>query len=545
MVLAAVGLLALAASPSPVSASKAAPKTNDNPLCSRLGKEIQASSGAQMFCYGSQPTGNGVVRGTPGASFGPNSNAASPSEDVSPAGVQAYGQSEVSIAATGNYVVEAWNDATGFFSPCPSPLHKEELTGFGFSNDGGSTFVDQGGVPVSDCNSAVAFGDPSVEAYTSGGTSYFYISSLYDSPFFNGPSQLALNACTVVGSGSSATLSCNNAIPAASSSECSPFGFCSFLDKEFLAIDATRGLLYMSYTEFGIHRGTAFGVIKLAVCDIGNGAMGGTAASPVCTPGSAPTSYLTLSRTSQCENEGAYPAVDAATGDVYVAYEHNWATNFFSFKCAHQVTSNVVNFVDASCLTLPVASCSGPTAVNRVTVISMDAAFIPGYNRFPASDFPRIAVSDQNGSVSIVWNDARNHPLGDILLESYDLQTLSRVQTNPVQLNAAATSGGMNFMPALRGANPNGNLDVSWFSRTNANSTLTDVSFAGGVNPRTHHPVTSNSVVTTQSSDWNAVSSDIIPNFGDYTDNYVDGFRSYVAWSDGRIGEPQPFDAHR
>ena len=100
-------------------------------------------------------------------------------------------------------------------------------------------------------------------------------------------------------------------------------------------------------------------------------------------------------------------------------------------------------------------------------------------------------------------------------------------------------------MPALRSANSKGNLDVSWFSRTNANSTLTDVSFAGGVDPRTHHPVTSNSVVTTQSSDWNAVSSDIVPNFGDYTDNYVDGFRSYVAWSDGRIGEPQPFDAHR
>src|SRR5437660_12650212 len=77
MVIAAVGLFALAVSPSPVSASKAPTTTNDNPLCSRLGKEIQASSGAQMFCFGSQRTGDGVVH-SPDASFGPNSNAASP-----------------------------------------------------------------------------------------------------------------------------------------------------------------------------------------------------------------------------------------------------------------------------------------------------------------------------------------------------------------------------------------------------------------------------------------------------------------------------------
>jgi hypothetical protein len=52
-------------------------------------------------------------------------------------------------------------------------------------------------------------------------------------------------------------------------------------------------------------------------------------------------------------------------------------------------------------------------------------------------------------------------------------------------------------------------------------------------------------------SDWLAVSSDIIPNFGDYTDNYVAAtavapFTSetlYVAWSDGRLGDPQPFEA--
>jgi hypothetical protein len=49
------------------------------------------------------------------------------------------------------------------------------------------------------------------------------------------------------------------------------------------------------------------------------------------------------------------------------------------------------------------------------------------------------------------------------------------------------------------------------------------------------------------------VSSDITPNFGDYTDIYVNakigtptntGLRVYPAWSDGRLGDPQPFNAH-
>jgi hypothetical protein len=59
-------------------------------------------------------------------------------------------------------------------------------------------------------------------------------------------------------------------------------------------------------------------------------------------------------------------------------------------------------------------------------------------------------------------------------------------------------------------------------------------------------------VVTTGPSNWNAVSSDVIPNFGDYTDSYqiatgsapFVGDTFFVAWSDGRLGDPQPFNDH-
>jgi hypothetical protein len=58
--------------------------------------------------------------------------------------------------------------------------------------------------------------------------------------------------------------------------------------------------------------------------------------------------------------------------------------------------------------------------------------------------------------------------------------------------------------------------------------------------------------MTTAPSDWSAVSSNIVPNFGDYTDNYVErvgtapynGTALYTAWSDRRLGVPQPFEAH-
>jgi len=115
-----------------------------NPFCSRLGKQYEASSAAQAYCFG--PQLNKGAHGLPAIAEGPsaarNVDAARPSEDVSPAGVSAQGQSEVSIAAAGPYVVEAWNDSTGFITACPAPMSKEEITGLGFSANGGKSFTD-------------------------------------------------------------------------------------------------------------------------------------------------------------------------------------------------------------------------------------------------------------------------------------------------------------------------------------------------------------------------------------------------------------------
>ncbi len=554
--------LALTSAPTPVAA--AGGTKSNNAFCSRLGHSIQASSGAQMYCLGSQPNGNKAaamramtVNSAAKKGSGNNVNAASLQEDVSPSGVRAYGQSETSIASAGSYVVEAWNDATGFFAPCGSPMNKEEGTGFGFSNDGGKTYTDMGGLPNSNCATSKLEGDPSVEAYTVGGSTYFYIGSIFI-PFNVPQNTLSVTACKVNGSGSAATLACGQPIVAAISSECAaPFGFtfCSFLDKDFLSIDPGRGRLYMSYTEFGpdFLSPDSNGVIELAVCDLS------TPGSPTCHNGSdgsitgagaAALPYFVVAPADPnfCENEGAYPAVDRATGDVYVAYEHNWATNISGCfnpntgTVTSTPTQTVMNRVPFSCLTLTAtASCAGPSETAAVNIVSMAAAFIPGYNRFPMNDFPRIAVSTGRGTVSMVWNDARTAPLGDILLQSYRLGTLSPVRATPVRVNSA--TGGANFLPGLRNANGRGDLQVSWYSRKTGNTALTDVT-ATSINPLAGGPA-GNQTVTNVTSDWNAVSSDIVPNFGDYTDNYAAGGNDDVAWSDGRLGEPQPFSAVR
>jgi hypothetical protein len=541
------------------AAAQANSKSTNNPVCARNGQSIELSQGGQMFCKGPQSNGptspSSTSSSSSNPSFGSNVDTASPQEDVTPSGVQIHGQSEVSVASAGPYVVEAWNDGTGFFAPCGSPMNKEELTGFGFSNDGGKTFTDLGGLPNANCATSLYEGDPSVGVYTVGGSTYFYISSIFI-PFNVPEDALAMAACKVVGSGATATLSCSQPIVAAISSDCATFTFdgfsftfCSFLDKDFLSVDPVHGRLYVSYTEFGVTANFA-GEIELAACDLSS------PASPTCHNGSdgsitgtgapaAPYFVVAPGDPNFCENEGAYPAVDAATGAVYVGYEHDWFSGLFNCGPG-ETTQNVMNSVPFSCLTLSATSpCSGPAATQAINIDSLEAAFIPGYNRFPMNDFPRLAVSDPAGTVSMVWNDARQHGTGDIFLQSFNLGSLTPVQSGPVRINSRTDTGGWTFLPAVRQAGSNGSLNVSFYSRSSANTALTNVKASLKVDPRTTiTPTRSDTTITTGPSDWNAVSSIIIPNFGDYTDNYFVGTTLYVAWSDGRLGFPNPFEDH-
>ena len=534
--------------------------TNKHPLCKALAAgTVHASSGAQMWCFGPRQNGPRVhldflrtFPTIPGSGFTSNNiDAASFSEDVTNNGERGSGQSETSIAASGHYVLEGWNDSTGFFAPCPSPENKEELSGFGFSSDGGKTFTDLGGPPNSNCNKFRYEGDPSIDAYVVGGHTYFYYSSLFPSLTGTDFNAIALTACQVQ-PGSPATLACSQPIIAGASTQCES-GFCSFLDKDFMTIDRAHGRLYVTYTEFGITFGSQ---IEVATCDLGNafggpGPLGGVPAAPVCENGSAasattpPPAYLIAEPADLvnfCELEGAYPATSKG-GDLYVANEFNWGD-----FCASQHLEQVA-FVPHSCLTLPAASC-GPAASTAIPIVSTDTTEIPGYNRGTGNDFPRIAVSDSKGTVSIVWNDTRSNPQADILLQSLWLGNLGPVQVAPVKLNNDKGIGTLHFLPSLRNVDAKGLLNVAWYDRRrNPGSTETDLFAALGVDPTTSASPSTNVRVTNIATDWLSVGSIIIPNFGDYTDNYIDisGTTStmFAAWSDGRYNIPQPFAAHQ
>jgi hypothetical protein len=553
VVVAVAGAAALVAAvliPAASASTRAGSTTAKNPICSRLGS-VGVSAGAHMYCQGpvnnSTTSRNSAVRKLSRSTGTPkNVNAARLHEDIAPRGVRAYGQSEESVAAVGKDVVEAWNDSTGFFVLGCVSSQKEQLTGYGFSANGGKTFTDEGGLPVdtTDCNAGWRFeGDPSVEGISSGGTTYFYISSLYIN-IVTGQSDIAFDTCTVSGK----SLTCNRT-PTVVAAGVTPSNVSpgDFLDKDYLALDPdpTRHRLYATYTRFSPTAPN--GQVELAACNIS------TAATPVCDPGTSTTPYYVVQPpdVNGCEHEGAYPAVDPSTGDVYVAWEYNWATNFLVAACANTRTQERVAFVPNSCLTLPTSTCTSPATQVSININSLDAAFIPGFNRnpgaaAPANDFPRIAVSDKSKTVTIVWNDVGRRATGDILMQSYGLgASLTPVQSHPVRLNnnKGAT---WNFMPGLRNADKSGLLDVIWFDRRNSNPSCeacTDVYAALKVSPKATKTPKSNVRITNVSSNWNAQSSDVEPNFGDYTDDLVVGKFLYTAWADGRLSDPQPFFA--
>lgn len=152
------------------------------------------------------------------------------------------------------------------------------------------------------------------------------------------------------------------------------------------------------------------------------------------------------------------------------------------------------------------------------------------------------------GSDEKIWSFANNEGyLGDILLQSYELDSLNYIQGSPVRLNTDDSFDDMHTMPGLKNTSSDGLINVTWYDRRgkNAGTGKTDVYGALNVKPTTENTPGSNLRITNESTDWLATSSVIVPNFGDYTDNFVSPSNTlFVAWSDGRSGVPQPYEAH-
>ena len=140
-------------------------------------------------------------------------------------------QSEVSVGVHGNLLVAAWNDGEGFEDG-------SSTQGFGYSTDGGATWVD-GGSPPTTGGIRLWNSDPQIAVNPQTGA--FYFSALCEpTPFTNGigvvkgtfvDGRLVWGTPRLVVSGADAGV---------------------VFDKEWLAVDSASGRLYLSYSRFTV-----------------------------------------------------------------------------------------------------------------------------------------------------------------------------------------------------------------------------------------------------------------------------------------------------
>jgi hypothetical protein len=453
-----------------------------------------------------------------------------------------------------------WNDITGATYTDSTQL-AASLTGVGLSGDGGSSFSDLVGLPNGNPDEQW-FGDPTVASLGDG--RHFVVGSLYMPSLTScndglpAEGTVAVSVATVNTAGSAATFTAPVVVAPAGNLcdllSTTPPPDISLLDKDFLSYDPASRTLAVSYTRFfltGIHSG--LGQIEVARAHIPATPTALSAASfgtPITVwpeeqfcPAGTPSSERT-----QCgaDNQGAYPAV-APGGDIYVAWERNVDSNLgvsgdpYVYEHAARIPAGS-NAVAIGGPAHPVVVSAGQPhgSPDHLGVKSLDGSVIAGYSRGIGQDFPRLAFDAAAHAVVFVWNDASNHPLGDIWLRSAPaaLTALGAVQ----RVNDDADFS-LHFLPAVS-VRSNGTICTSWYDRRLSGPVSAVTDYYGECRP-SPTSAASDFRITTASTDWLGTSSLINPNFGDYTDNATNGTTTFFTWSDGRLGIPQPFVDHR
>jgi hypothetical protein len=404
---------------------------------------------------------------------------------VNDRGQPGLGQSEVTIAEHGGTIVVGYNDAAGFED------FNEGLTGWAISHNRGRSFLDGGGLPHMASSGFIHFGDPGLAA-DNGGTFYFT-----DLCFDFNTDPVLSGICLTTGRRHGQTIDWGTPIYVVSTLP-------EFLDKPFIAVDPQGRDVYVSYTRFSDE--LPCGQIEVIASHNGGQSFGGPV---VVQPGE------------NCVvNQGSEPAI-GPNGQVYITFERDWLTSLTPRIMASRS-------LDAG------ASFSPPAVVHTITSI----AFNPpsGYNRETINDYPRIAAAITGpfrGGVYITYHDASSGAPDVFVSRSSDGLSWS----GPVRVNHATAD--YQFFPAVA-VEPSGNVDVMWYDRSlNPGTALTNTFW--GQSTDGGRTFDRNARVSDVATDWLATVSDIAPNFGDYNDIAAGGNRAYVAWGDGRFGDPDVF----
>ena len=509
-----------------------------------------------------------------------------------------FGCSETTIATnrSGRFMVLGWNDAEGFcgppFSdaiPLPCITDTPGFTGYGYSSDGGRTFIDGGTPPmgdrigygpgpldISESGMFITLGDPSMDFAGFGkGTFYFAnLAEFVDQVHVAFPVHPTAGIAVHIGKFNwRGSYSWHDAVLLQS-----PNYPLDFLDKEHIATDKRRHSknVYVSVTNFIEVDGLpwfGFGQIE-AYSSLDGGATWDRSIVQ-------PDETISVDEDIGITNGGSEPAV-GPNGTVYVAWERG---RFFPLTGGDETPEiRVAISTDNGASWTPTAS-SGNPAGTLVSKICSGAIFPPaGYNRLYHNDFPRIAVAQRGwhrGRVYVTWQDCRianggtqeeTGGWGNFDTDIYIAFSDDRGETwsGPV-LVAGGGDGKIQFWPTIS-IQPGGDVDITYYEsvetdlypdppppnnpeecvvygpggslfgeiiRRSVVSSLVDLYFTQSTDGGStfHSPIRMSNVTT----NWCNAESSIVPNFGDYNTAVSLRNRIYTTWADGRNGVPDVF----
>ncbi len=471
------------------------------------------------------------------------------------------GRSETTVAATddGQLVAAGFNDARGFLRPpfrTINPLPGVPgISGFGFSSDGGLSWIDGGAPPVID--HIVTRGDPWLDRGGLDGTTFYYSNLAIDDRL--PAAQFTLGVSVHRGHFSGGTLSWEDVHLLQA-----PNYPRDFYDKEAIAgaKDGT-GAAYVSLTNFielCNRRAAGFGRIEVwRTHDGGTTWQGPVIASPDRTDAADPTC-----RTGVLQ-QNSVPAIGPG-GEMYVVWQ--LGPTFGSAGLSTDAAIMIARSLDGG------ASFDAPVKVADINSMRRNPPV--GYNRPTINDHPRIAVATSGrnkGRIYVVFYSAVSPVTAAATQQSVtssqafvsfsDDRGLTWSTPAPVAPAVPAT-GVKRFWPVVS-VEPGGNVNVVYdesqetqvapdptvigcdvpigpgLRRTGNVSSLVDTfwveSLDGGINFRP--PVK----VSTVTSNWCTTFSNIRPNFGDYIGSLSGGNRILSSWADGRSGAPDTFFA--
>ena len=466
-----------------------------------------------------------------------------------------FGRSETTSTGTtdGQYLVFGWNDAQGFCGPpfgvaCTPPA-LPGLSGFGFSADGGVTFVDGGAPPV--INHAFTRGDPWLDLGGFDNATFYYANLSVDD-------RDASNLGVSVHRGHFASGVLNwediqvfNALNAPN----------DLYDKEAIATAKDgSGAGYVTVTNFievcGFPQAGAGQIELWRTHDAGASWQGPVVVSPDQTSPNDSTNPDCGS--TQILQQSSSSAI-GPNGEVYVVWQ--FGPTFNAGLPGGLSTNADIEFassLDGGLTFSTPASIAGINSMRRNAPV--------GYNRARINDHPRIAVATSGknkGRIYVVYYSAvapvsvpsntQSLTSSQVFVKFSDDQGQTWSSETPLAPTPPPT-GVKRWWPAVS-VEPGGNVDVVYYESqetsigTSCNRgrrqgpavSLVDTFWVQSTDGGT--TLASPTKVSTATSNWCTTVSNIVPNFGDYIGSFSGGNHLFPAWADGRNGVPDVFTA--